>query len=225
MRSQGAVQVHAACSHGLFTGGAIARLLRYVDGVHATGSLPNARDVISGGPALARGVEQVLGELGLSSNENGRLRGIISRFVLNLRSVWLPLCLYSRGRAEGCPYHEEGEIPMSVHVQFETPEDLANKIYDMIDLNKNGRVKKGSNEVTKAAERGTAQFIILAEDVNPPELLAHIPFICREGHPLRLRAQPAIPCQGHRHAQGHLCSLRRCDGHHQRRPREIPRSR
>ena len=35
--------------------------------VHATGSLPNARDVISGGPALARGVEQVLGELGLSS--------------------------------------------------------------------------------------------------------------------------------------------------------------
>ena len=53
---------------------------------------------------------------------------------------------------------------MSVHVQFETPEDLANKIYDMIDLNKNGRVKKGSNEVTKAAERGTAQFIILAED-------------------------------------------------------------
>ena len=69
---------------------------------------------------------------------------------------------------------------MSVHVQFETPEDLANKIYDMIDLNKNGRVKKGSNEVTKAAERGTAQFIILAEDVNPPELLAHIPLICKE---------------------------------------------
>ena len=69
---------------------------------------------------------------------------------------------------------------MSVHVQFETPEDLANKIYEMIDLNKNGRVKKGSNEVTKAAERGTAQFIILAEDVNPPELLAHIPLICDE---------------------------------------------
>ena len=63
---------------------------------------------------------------------------------------------------------------MSVHVRFETPEDIANKIYEMIDLNKAGRVKKGSNEVTKAAERGTAQFIIMAEDVNPPELLAHI---------------------------------------------------
>ena len=67
LRSQGAVEVHAACSHGLFTGGAIARLLRYVDGVHATVSLPNARDVISGGPALARGVNEILGELGLSS--------------------------------------------------------------------------------------------------------------------------------------------------------------
>jgi large subunit ribosomal protein L7Ae len=69
---------------------------------------------------------------------------------------------------------------MSVHVQFETPEDVANKIFDMLEANKNGRVKKGSNEVTKAAERGTAQFIILAEDVNPPELLAHIPLICEE---------------------------------------------
>jgi len=60
LRSQGAVEVHAACCHGLFTGGAIARLLRYVDGVHATGSLANARDVILGGLALARGVHQVL---------------------------------------------------------------------------------------------------------------------------------------------------------------------
>ena len=35
-------------------------------------------------------------------------------------------------------------------------------------------------QVTKSAERGTAQFIVLAEDVNPPELLAHIPLICEE---------------------------------------------
>jgi len=60
LRSQGAVQVHAACSHGLFTGGAVARLVRYVDGVHATSSLANPRDVIPGGPALARGVTQLL---------------------------------------------------------------------------------------------------------------------------------------------------------------------
>ena len=65
LRSQGATEVHAACSHGLFTGGAIARLVRYVDGVHATSSLPNPRDVISGGPALARGVKEILQGLNL----------------------------------------------------------------------------------------------------------------------------------------------------------------
>lgn len=71
-------------------------------------------------------------------------------------------------------------IPVTVHVQFETPEEVSNQIYDMLQANSNGRIKKGSNEVTKTAERGTAQFIILAEDVNPPELLAHVPLICAE---------------------------------------------
>lgn len=41
-------------------------------------------------------------------------------------------------------------------------------------------MKKGSNEVTKSAERGTAQMIVMAENVNPGELLAHIPMICKE---------------------------------------------
>ena len=69
---------------------------------------------------------------------------------------------------------------MSVHVKFETPNEVAEKIYEMIQANTNGRMKKGSNEVTKAAERGNAAFIIMAEDVNPSELLAHIPLICGE---------------------------------------------
>ena len=71
-------------------------------------------------------------------------------------------------------------IPLSVHVRFETPSDLADSIYELIRANQGGRIKKGSNEVTKSAERGTAQFVILAEDVNPPELLAHIPLSCEE---------------------------------------------
>lgn len=70
---------------------------------------------------------------------------------------------------------------MSVHVRFETPEDVANAVYELIqEASKGGAMKKGSNEVTKAAERGTAKFIIMAEDVNPPELLLHIPMICDE---------------------------------------------
>ena len=63
LRSQGAIEVHAACTHGLFTGGAILRLSNHVDGVYATSSLANSRAVITGGPALARGVRKILEEL------------------------------------------------------------------------------------------------------------------------------------------------------------------
>jgi ribose-phosphate pyrophosphokinase len=60
LRRQGAVEVHAACPHGLFTGGAILRLASHVDGVHSTDSLPNPRAVVSAAPALARGLKQLM---------------------------------------------------------------------------------------------------------------------------------------------------------------------
>ena len=63
LRTQGAKQVHAACTHGLFTGGAIARLDKHVDGVHASNSLLNARSAISAAPALARGVNQIIEQI------------------------------------------------------------------------------------------------------------------------------------------------------------------
>ena len=71
---------------------------------------------------------------------------------------------------------------MSVHIAFETPKDVQDNVYELVKLvgSGNGRLKKGSNEVTKAAERGTAQMIVMAENVNPAELLAHIPLICKE---------------------------------------------
>ena len=43
-----------------------------------------------------------------------------------------------------------------------------------------GKVKKGTNEATKAIERGTSKLIIIAEDVEPPEVVAHLPIICEE---------------------------------------------
>ncbi len=72
---------------------------------------------------------------------------------------------------------------MSVHIAFETPQDVQEQVYEMVkSLGKDGkgRLKKGANEVTKAAERGTAHMIVMAENVNPGELLAHIPMICKE---------------------------------------------
>jgi len=72
---------------------------------------------------------------------------------------------------------------MSVHIAYETPQDVQEQVYEMVKaIGKDGRgtLKKGANEVTKAAERGTAQMVVMAEKVNPSELLAHIPMICKE---------------------------------------------
>ena len=71
---------------------------------------------------------------------------------------------------------------MSVHIAFETPKDVQDSVYELVKLvgSGEGRLKKGSNEVTKAAERGTAKMIVMAENVNPAELLEHIPLICKE---------------------------------------------
>ena len=57
---QGATEVHAACTHGLFTAGAISRLASHVNGVHSSDSLPNPRAVVSSAPALARGLQNLL---------------------------------------------------------------------------------------------------------------------------------------------------------------------
>ncbi|SVB81261.1 uncharacterized protein METZ01_LOCUS234115, partial [marine metagenome] len=72
---------------------------------------------------------------------------------------------------------------MSVHISFETPQDVQERVYEMVKVlgsQGKGKLKKGANEVTKSAERGTAQMIVMAENVNPGELLAHIPMICKE---------------------------------------------
>tara|TARA_B100001996_G_scaffold46287_1_gene33326 strand:+ start:99 stop:1037 length:939 start_codon:yes stop_codon:yes gene_type:complete len=61
--NQGAKEVHAACTHGLFTGGAIHRLSNHVSGVHSTDSLPNPRANVSAAPALARGVNALLEQI------------------------------------------------------------------------------------------------------------------------------------------------------------------
>lgn len=45
---------------------------------------------------------------------------------------------------------------------------------------KTGKIEKGTNEVTKAIERGTAKLIIAALDVNPKEITQHLAILCKE---------------------------------------------
>lgn len=43
-----------------------------------------------------------------------------------------------------------------------------------------GKIEKGTNEVTKAIERGTAKVVVYAADVEPKEIVAHLPVLCKE---------------------------------------------
>lgn len=68
-----------------------------------------------------------------------------------------------------------------IYVRFNMPEDLKKKLYELAEVARDGgKVRKGTNEVTKMIERGLAKFVIIAEDVNPPEVVAHLPLLCEE---------------------------------------------
>ena len=45
---------------------------------------------------------------------------------------------------------------------------------------KTGKVDKGINEVTKAIELGVAKLVVYAKDVEPKEIIAHIPVLAKE---------------------------------------------
>ncbi|MDP2666880.1 MAG: ribosomal L7Ae/L30e/S12e/Gadd45 family protein [Candidatus Diapherotrites archaeon] len=45
---------------------------------------------------------------------------------------------------------------------------------------KNGKLRIGVNEVTKAIERDQAKLVVIAQDVNPKELTMHLPLLCKE---------------------------------------------
>ena len=54
-------------------------------------------------------------------------------------------------------------------------------IYETIEkARKTGKIEKGINEVTKAIERGTAKLVVYATDVEPKEIIQHIPVLCKE---------------------------------------------
>ena len=67
------------------------------------------------------------------------------------------------------------------YVKFQVPADLVSPIYEAVRVaHQSGKVKKGTNEVTKAIERGISKLVVIAEDVEPPEVVAHLPILCEE---------------------------------------------
>ena len=53
--------------------------------------------------------------------------------------------------------------------------------YEIIErVRKTGKIDKGTNEVTKAIELGVAKAVFYAADVQPKEIVLHLPLICKE---------------------------------------------
>jgi len=67
------------------------------------------------------------------------------------------------------------------YVKFEVPKEVADAAYEALQIaSKTGVVRKGTNETTKAVERAQAKLVVIAEDVDPPEVVAHLPLLCEE---------------------------------------------
>lgn len=67
--------------------------------------------------------------------------------------------------------------------RFEQPDGLSNDALRLLEKvsNRDERsVRKGTNETTKAIERSTAKLVYIALDVQPPEIVGHIPLLCEE---------------------------------------------
>ena len=67
------------------------------------------------------------------------------------------------------------------YVRFEVPKEVADAAYEALKIaTESGKIRKGTNEATKSIERGNAKLVLIAENVQPPEIVAHLPLLCDE---------------------------------------------
>jgi len=63
----------------------------------------------------------------------------------------------------------------------EISKELSNKVLQIVESAKNGgKLRKGTNETTKAVDRGIAKLVVIANDVEPKEVVMHLPPLCEE---------------------------------------------
>ncbi|VEL31682.1 unnamed protein product [Protopolystoma xenopodis] len=59
--------------------------------------------------------------------------------------------------------------------------ELTNRIIELVKQSVSYRqLRKGANEATKALNRGKAEFIVMAADVEPLEIVLHLPLLCED---------------------------------------------
>ena len=67
------------------------------------------------------------------------------------------------------------------YVNVDVPNELKQEALKILEKSRDtGKTRKGTNEVTKAIERNQARLVLIADDVQPPEIVAHLPLLCEE---------------------------------------------
>ena len=67
------------------------------------------------------------------------------------------------------------------YVKFEVSKETMDKALEALEIARDtGKVRKGTNEVTKAMERGIAKLVLIGSDVQPPEIVMHLPMLSEE---------------------------------------------
>lgn len=83
-------------------------------------------------------------------------------------SSWTSVCFFKAGEVNPKAY------PLAT-------EDLTTKIIELLKQAASYKqLKKGANESTKALNRGKAEFIVMAADTNPIEIVLHLPLLCED---------------------------------------------
>jgi len=61
------------------------------------------------------------------------------------------------------------------------PIDLSNTILDIVQQAQNyHQLRKGANEATKCVNRGIAEFVVMAADTEPIEIVLHLPLLAED---------------------------------------------
>ncbi|KAG5279870.1 hypothetical protein AALO_G00082450 [Alosa alosa] len=58
---------------------------------------------------------------------------------------------------------------------------LSKTILDLVQQASNYKqLRKGANEATKTLNRGISEFIVMAADAEPLEIILHLPLLCED---------------------------------------------
>lgn len=64
---------------------------------------------------------------------------------------------------------------------FQADAQLTNVIMDIVQQASNYKqLKKGANEATKTLNRGISEFVVMAADTEPIEILLHLPLLAED---------------------------------------------